>query len=80
MSGPRAPDPDSDPKTGSTSLQLSHINYTLLIKAVVEEEEEGMEVEEVDSDEWEEFDDDPIPVTDCLFCPHHSANLDNNIK
>ena len=39
-----------------------------------------MEVEEVDSDEWEEFDDDPITVTDCLFCPHHSANLDNNIK
>ena len=37
-------------------------------------------VEEVDSDEWEEFEDDPIPVTDCLFCSHHSANLDNNMR
>jgi len=54
-----------------------------LEKVIVEEEEdddEDMEVEEVDSDEWEEFEDDPIPVTDCLFCMHHSANLDNNMR
>jgi len=41
------------------------------------EDDEEMEVEEVDSDEWEE---DPIPVTDCLFCTHHSASLENNLK
>ena len=42
------------------------------------EEEDEMEVEEVDSDEWEE--DEPIPVNDCVFCSHHSAHLDNNMK
>lgn len=42
------------------------------------EEEDDMEVEEVDSDEWEE--DDPLPLTDCLFCSHHSATLENNIR
>ena len=44
-----------------------------------EDDEDEMEVEEVDSDEWEE-EEDPIPITDCVFCSHHSANLDNNIK
>lgn len=33
-------------------------------------------LKEVDSDEWE---DDPVPVTDCLFCSHHSSTLDKNI-
>jgi len=42
------------------------------------EDDKEMEVEEVDSDDWE--DDDPIPPTECLFCPHHSANIGNNVK
>jgi len=41
-----------------------------------EEDEAEMEVEEVDSDEWEE---DPIPITDCLFCSYHSKSLENNL-
>lgn len=41
-----------------------------------DDDEGDMEVEEVDSDEWE---DDPLPVTDCLFCSHHSSTLDKNI-
>ena len=41
-----------------------------------EEDDDDMEVEEVDSDEWE---DDPIPVTDCLFCSHHSSTLNKSI-
>ena len=47
-------------------------------EVAAEEEEEEMDVEEVDSDEWEE--DDPIPVTECLFCNHHSNNLDKNVN
>jgi len=43
-----------------------------------EEDEEEMEVEEVDSDEWD--DEDPVPAMDCLFCSHHSANIDNNMR
>jgi len=46
--------------------------------AAEDEEEEEMEVEEVDSDEWEE--DDPIPPNECLFCNHHSNNLDKNLN
>ena len=41
-----------------------------------EEDDDDMEVEEVDSDEWE---DDPIPITDCLFCSVHSSTFEKNI-
>ncbi|CAG0914134.1 unnamed protein product [Notodromas monacha] len=48
---------------------------------VAEEEgdEDDMEVEEVDSDEWEE-DEEGIPVEDCLFCSHHSRNIQANLS
>lgn len=35
------------------------------------------EVEEVDSDEWEE--ENPIEDNNCLFCLHHSRNLVKNL-
>lgn len=38
------------------------------------------EVEEVDSDEWEEEWDNPIENNDCLFCKNHSDDLIQNIK
>lgn len=34
------------------------------------------EMEEVDSDEWEEFEDDPLPVTNCLFCSKQFKTLE----
>ena len=43
----------------------------------VEMESDGEDIEEVDSDEWDE--EDIIPTTDCLFCTHHSNNMDKNI-
>lgn len=51
-----------------------------LAVATKDEAEEDEDMEEVDSDEWEEYEDEPIPTTDCLFCSHHSASLDNNIR
>ena len=42
-----------------------------------EEDEDDMEIEEVDSDEWE---DDPIEITDCLFDSHHSSSLEKNLS
>jgi pre-60S factor REI1 len=53
-------------------------------KAKMEKEEDedaeggDMEVEEVESDEWEE--DDPIPSTDCLFCSRTSASLEKSLQ
>ena len=41
------------------------------------EDDDDMEIEEVDSDEWE---DEPIEKTDCLFCLHHSSNLEKNLN
>ncbi|XP_046382892.1 zinc finger protein 622 [Ischnura elegans] len=38
------------------------------------------EIEEVDSDEWEEISGEAIPVNDCLFCNHHSCNVEKNLK
>jgi pre-60S factor REI1 len=41
-------------------------------------EEDGEDIEEVDSDEWNEDEEDPIPRTDCLFCLHHSSTIEKN--
>lgn len=42
--------------------------------------EDGMEVEEVDSDERDEDFDNPIANNDCIFCPHHSDDFVENVK
>ena len=39
---------------------------------------EDEDIEEVDSDEWNEEEDDAIPRTDCFFCLHHSSTLEKN--
>ena len=44
---------------------------------------EDEEIEEVDSDEWDEDeelnDEDVIPNMDCLFCTQHSKNTEKNL-
>ncbi|CAG0883635.1 unnamed protein product [Cyprideis torosa] len=45
-------------------------------KPSASEANDDIEIEEVDSDEWEG---DPIPSTDCLFCSFHSASLEKNL-
>lgn len=44
------------------------------------DDKDGMEVEEVDSDEWDDDFDNPIANNDCIFCPHHSEDLVENVK
>jgi len=47
----------------------------------MDEDDSDLEMEEVDSDEWEEdWEGEPIPVTDCLFCSHHSRDMETNLK
>lgn len=43
-------------------------------------EDDGMNAEEVDSDEWDEDFNNPIENNDCIFCPHHSEDLVENVK
>jgi len=64
----------------STSKSTSNKNQVKVVEDDDDEDDEGMEVEEVDSDEWDEDDEDAIPVTDCVFCSHHSHDMDTNIK
>lgn len=40
---------------------------------------DNSDVEEVDSDEWDE-EENPILNNNCLFCSHHSANMMKNLK
>uniref|UniRef100_A0A336LMG6 CSON012274 protein n=1 Tax=Culicoides sonorensis TaxID=179676 RepID=A0A336LMG6_CULSO len=49
---------------------------------VEDDDDDGMEAEEVDSDEWEEDEnfENPITNNNCLFCDHHSKNIVNNVK
>lgn len=50
-------------------------------RAEDETEADGMDVEEVDSDEWADEDyENPIANHNCLFCDHHSKNVVNNVK
>ncbi|XP_043204398.1 zinc finger protein 622-like [Amphibalanus amphitrite] len=43
--------------------------------------DDDLSVEEVDSDEWEEWDEgEGIPPSSCLFCPHASADLAANLR
>lgn len=43
-------------------------------------DQDGEDVEEVDSDEWDEDWDNPIENNDCLFCLNHSEDLVQNVK
>nr|CAD7614231.1 unnamed protein product [Timema genevievae] len=48
---------------------------------VVMQEDSDSDIEEVDSDEWdEEYKDNPIANNNCLFCSHHSRNTVKNLK
>ncbi len=45
--------------------------------------EDDVEIEEVDSDEWDEEEEgtvggEAIPATDCVFCSHHSRDAERN--
>jgi len=42
-----------------------------------EDDSDEEEVEEMEQDDEELGD--PLPVTDCLFCSHHSSNLERNV-
>lgn len=46
------------------------------------DEDSEMEIEEVDSDEWEDeySENNPILGNNCLFCSHHSARMMKNLK
>lgn len=45
-----------------------------------EEEEGESDVEEVDSDEWNDDEENPIDSNNCLFCMHHSRNFLKNLQ
>lgn len=45
-----------------------------------DDDEDDMDIEEVDSDEWDEDFENPIEKNDCIFCGHHSEDLVENVK
>lgn len=48
---------------------------------IIDEKKDLMEIESVDSDEWNDFDiENPIDNNDCIFCENHSKNLTKNLK
>lgn len=46
----------------------------------IEADEEEMDVESVNSDEWDDDTENQISKSDCIFCDHHSKNLVKNLK
>jgi pre-60S factor REI1 len=59
----------SDPQEANDIQQAS----TVKVNSV------NSDVEEVDSDEWDE-EENPILNNNCLFCSHHSSNMIKNLK
>lgn len=47
---------------------------------VIMDDDDDCEVEEVDSDEWEDDFDNPIACNKCMFCAHHSEDLSMNLQ
>ncbi|XP_031626788.1 zinc finger protein 622 [Contarinia nasturtii] len=45
-----------------------------------DDDEDDMEVEEVDSDEWDDDFENPIANNDCIFCGEHSEDMVENVK
>jgi len=45
----------------------------------VSEKKVEMDVEEVDDEDWEEVEGDPIPITNCLFCEKESRDSEKNL-
>ncbi|KAG8229905.1 hypothetical protein J437_LFUL009769 [Ladona fulva] len=66
-------------KPNTMVLKPSDVSTKPGVNALSDDSDDS-DVEEVDSDEWEEIDGEPIPVNDCLFCKHHSSNLVKNLK
>ena len=72
-----------DKKENSDEIKNNRLNRKPEEDAEMNEDDddEDLEMEEVDSDEWAEGDGDgePIPLEDCLFCSHHSRDLEKNL-
>lgn len=71
---------------GNSSIRSSASNSVTKLNTsksgTITSDDDDSDIEEVDSDEWdEEFsDDNPILHNNCLFCNHHSAALMKNMK
>ncbi|PSN43459.1 hypothetical protein C0J52_23085 [Blattella germanica] len=59
-------------KTSTESVKQSYADK-------LEIHSDSSDIEEIDSDEWEE-EENPILNNNCLFCSHHSANIVKNLR
>lgn len=51
-----------------------------VIEDIADDNDGNEDIEEVDSDEWEEAYDNPIENNDCMFCTNHSDDLTQNLQ
>lgn len=58
----------------------AHMKEEAVAGKSAHKENEDEEMEEVDSDEWDDYEDDPLPVTRCLFCVKEFNTLEINAK
>jgi len=65
-------------KENKVEIEMNRRNRKLTEETMEEDmESDDEEIEEVDSDEWDE--EDAIASNDCFFCPHHSSNNEKNL-
>uniref|UniRef100_A0A2M4BQX8 Putative c2h2-type zn-finger protein n=1 Tax=Anopheles marajoara TaxID=58244 RepID=A0A2M4BQX8_9DIPT len=81
---------ESAAAAGSSSAAVMDAEIEVTVKstraaeraaAAAEDEAQDEDMEDVDSDEWEDVEfDNPIERNGCIFCPHESEDLLSNIK
>lgn len=49
-------------------------------KLVDNDQSDDHDIEEIDSDEWDDDTENPIDNNNCLFCSHHSRSIVRNVK
>lgn len=61
---------------------MKQVKTTTSKKSAADEtvDNDGGVVEDVDSDEWDEYFANPIEENNCMFCSHHSDNFTQNLQ
>jgi len=70
----------SDKSTATKSKEASEQNIDPQIAESLLHDDDDEEDDDDDDDDDDDIEEDTLEFTDCLFCPHHSVSLEDNVK
>lgn len=66
-------------EAGESTGTLAGKDIAMKVVARIEDDDDS-DIEEVDSDEWDDVTENPIAQNNCIFCSHHSQDFMENMK